>query len=292
MWFEKALNMFNLAEEVAKIIGKQLIQISPLTKGVNSQLYRITISDGQTLVAKVASSADTSLLVEARMLQYLETHTNLPVPHIFYSDANLLLMDHIEGNHQFNTSAQIHAADLLAELHCVHATYFGFYENTRIGGLYQPNPPSSTWIEFFITNRLLYMAQEARNAQKLPITLFKRIERFATRLDHWLTEPLKPSLVHGDVWSGNVLSMGNKISGFLDPAIYYGHPETELAFIKLFNTFSTPFFQRYQEIIPIADGFFEERCPIYNLYPLLVHVRLFGGGYIWQVESILRQFGY
>ncbi len=80
--------------------------------------------------------------------------------------------------------------------------------------------------------------------------------------------------------------------GFVDPAIYYAHPEIELAFTTLFGTFERPFFDRYHELRPIAPGFFEERRDIYNLYPLLVHVRLFGGSYVSSVERTLRQFGY
>jgi fructosamine-3-kinase len=77
----------------------------------------------------------------------------------------------------------------------------------------------------------------------------------------------------------------------IDPAIYYGHPEIELAFITLFNTFGDSFFTHYQEVRPIADDFFEERRDLYNLYPLLVHVAIFGGSYVQSVERTLRRFG-
>jgi fructosamine-3-kinase len=88
------------------------------------------------------------------------------------------------------------------------------------------------------------------------------------------------------------LAANEQISGFLDPAIYYADPEIELAFISLFNSFSRPFFARYDAINPIRAGFFEERSKIYNLYPLLVHVRLFGDHYVHSVAQILTHFGY
>lgn len=88
-----------------------------------------------------------------------------------------------------------------------------------------------------------------------------------------------------------MLASGNRITGFLDPALYYGHPEIELAFTTLFNTFGEAFFNRYQELTPIPPGFFELRRDLYNLYPLLAHVNIFGGGYIAPIEETLKRIG-
>jgi fructosamine-3-kinase len=99
-------------------------------------------------------------------------------------------------------------------------------------------------------------------------------------------------LIHGDVWTTNVLASGEEITAFLDPAIYFAHSEIELAFTKLFGTFGRSFFDHYHQLRPIEAGFFEERCDLYNLYPLLVHVRLFGGTYVASVERILKRFGF
>jgi fructosamine-3-kinase len=139
---------------------------------------------------------------------------------------------------------------------------------------------------------LLYMGRVAVESGRLPPALWQRVQRFADNLDRWLLEPERPSLLHGDVWTTNVLAQGDRITGFLDPAIYYGHVEIELAFTTLFGTFDQPFFECYQTLRPLRPGFFEERRDIYNLYPLLVHVRLFGGGYVGSVERILARFGY
>lgn len=119
----------------------------------------------------------------------------------------------------------------------------------------------------------------------------ERIEALCARLGEWLEEPARPSLIHGDLWGGNVLAADGRISGFIDPAIYYADPEIELAFTTLFGTFGDAFFRRYGELRPLRARFFEERRDLYNLYPLLVHVRLFGGEYVSQVEAILRKFG-
>ena len=101
----------------------------------------------------------------------------------------------------------------------------------------------------------------------------------------------RPALIHGDMWGGNILCRDGRVAAFIDPAIYHAEPEIELAFATLFATFGTPFFERYRDIRPIAPGFFEERPALYNLYPLLVHVRLFGGHYVASVEATLSQLG-
>jgi fructosamine-3-kinase len=137
----------------------------------------------------------------------------------------------------------------------------------------------------------MYMARLAHNDGPLPAEMLRRLEKFSAQLERWLVEPDLPSLIHGDIWRNNVLTQHGRVTAFIDPAIYYAHAEIELAYTMLFDgTFGPAFFERYQR--PIAPGFFEERRHIYNLYPILVHVRLFGERYLPAVEASLRQFGF
>jgi fructosamine-3-kinase len=124
----------------------------------------------------------------------------------------------------------------------------------------------------------------------LPAALAERLRRLSHRLEEYLDEPAYPSLIHGDAWSGNVLAQGGRITGFLDPALYYADAEVKLAFITLFSTFGMPFFARHQALRPLRPGF-AGRCDVYNLYPLLVHVHLFGGNYVASLETRLRRLG-
>jgi fructosamine-3-kinase len=113
----------------------------------------------------------------------------------------------------------------------------------------------------------------------------------ASRLGDYLTEPAHPSLLHGDLWTGNVLVKSGRIAGFVDPAIYFGHPEIELAFTTMFGTFGDVFFDAYEALSPLAPGFQDVRLDIYNLYPSLVHVRLFGSSYLGGIERTLSRLG-
>lgn len=254
-------------------------------------MYAVTLKGADTLVAKVGQTGS-GLKLEGMMLRYLARHSALPVPDVLHADDTLLLMTWLPNDGALNDEAQIHAADLLAALHNVSADTFGFECDTVIGGLHQPNPQNKSWLDFFARHRLLEMAHQGVDAGRLPGNFMKRIETFAGHLGRWLTEPPRPSLIHGDMWGGNVLVANGRITGFIDPALYFADPEIELAFSTLFSTFGDAFFSRYNEHRPIAPGFFEQRRDLYNLYPLLVHVRLFGGSYVGSLDGILRKFGF
>ncbi|MBT5560747.1 MAG: phosphotransferase [Rhodospirillaceae bacterium] len=278
-------------ETIEKIAGAGITNLTALSGGCVGDVCKVSLSNRDNLVAKVGE-VGSGLALEGLMLQYLTDHSALPVPSVLHGDDTLLLMTFIDGTGNINANAEIHAADLVAALHEISAKTYGFDYDTVIGGLHQPNPQTTSWLDFFATHRLIEMAAQGRAAGRLPGEMMKRIESFAGKLDRWLVEPVRPSLIHGDMWGGNVLAANGMITGFIDPALYFADPEIELAFTTLFSTFGDTFFSRYNEHRPLAPGFFEERRDLYNLYPLLVHVRLFGGSYVDSVDGILRKFGF
>lgn len=284
--------MQNLYAAITQAIGQTVSDVAPLSGGCIGQVYRVRLADGTQIVVKADDGPTPHLDIEGYMLRYLSTHSDLPVPKVLHAVPDLLLITYLPGSSRFSDQAQRHAAELIAALHEQTAPAFGLERSTLIGGLHQPNPWEDSWLTFFCEQRLLAMGQEGVRAGRLPAVVLRRLENFCTHLHDWLEEPERPSLLHGDLWTTNMLAQNGRITGFLDPAIYYGHPEIELAFTTLFGTFGQPFFDRYHELRPIAPGFFNERRDIYNLYPLLVHVRLFGGSYIFSVEQVLRRFGF
>jgi fructosamine-3-kinase len=285
----------HLQEQIETILGAAVQHQTPLSGGMIGQVYQVVLADGRRVVAKVGD-VSARLSIEGYMLRYLTEHSQLPVPEVLHSTDTLLLMTFVEGESQLSDAVQRHAAELLAALHEVTQSLFGLERDTLIGPLYQPNPLTENWIDFFREQRLLYMAHIAHEDGPLPAAMLARIERFGAQLENWLIAPDQPSLIHGDIWTTNVLTQDGRVTAFIDPAIYYGHAEIELAYTTLFgtfgSTFGSPFFDRYQALRPIAPGFFEERRHIYNLYPLLVHARLFGMRYVSAVDTTLKQFGY
>ncbi|MBC8043809.1 MAG: fructosamine kinase family protein [Rhizobacter sp.] len=281
----------HLAAAITAATGQTPVSIRLLGGGL-CDVYGVRLTDGTMIVAKRDNRAAPQLDVEAKMLDCLSRLSSLPVPAVIHSSTDLLLMPFIEGGGNLTAAAEEHAADLLAGLHAVTAPAFGFDYDTLIGGLRQPNRRNTSWIDFFRDERLLSMGRTAVQSNRLPTLVFMRLERLAESLNQFLTEPKSASLIHGDVWSGNVIVGKNKIAAFIDPAIYYADPEIELAFIGLFHTFSARFLRRYAEHRPIAEGFTETRAHIYNLYPLLVHVQLFGGSYVQTVGDTLKRFGF
>jgi fructosamine-3-kinase len=280
-----------LAEGIEEYLGERLLSARPMGGGCIGEVYRVELEGGAPLVAKVDRKSASHLEREAYMLRYLGENSDLPVPQVFHGSQTLLLMEYVEGSSRFSDGAERHAAELLAALHGISADAYGHERDTLIGSLDQPNLWTGSWSEFFREQRLLYLARVAYEAGRLPKGDLERIHRLAERLDDYLEEPERPSLVHGDVWSANVLAKGDSITAFLDPAIYHADPEVELAFISLFDSFGDAFFERYAEIRGIRDGFFEGRRDLYNLYPLLVHVYFFGGGYLESVRTTLRRLG-
>jgi len=279
-----------LAETVRAVTGRTLARTRPLHGGCIAEVLRLELSDGGALVAKVSDGADGGLVIEARMLRYLAEHSRLPVPQVRYADPGLLLMDFVESRGGLDAGAERHAAELLADLHGLTAPAFGFEWDSLIGPLPQPNCWSEDWRTFFRDRRLLFMGRQALDAGRLPTATFAALERLCGKLERYIDPGARPSLIHGDVWGGNVLARRGRIAAFLDPAIYFADAEIELAFSTLFGTFGGDFFERYNEIRPLGPGFFEVRRDLYNLYPLLVHARLFGGGYAAGVERSLARF--
>ncbi len=286
----------DLKTRLHQVLGSRVVEARPLAAGFGLRGLAVTLADGRRLAVKAGATdrggAD-GLKLEAFMLGELARLSELPVPRVHYAARDLLVMDFIENDGGgINESVERHAGELIAKLHVTPREQFGYARDTLIGPLPQPNPEASLWVPFFRDHRLLPMAREAQREVRLPSPLLKRIERLAERIEDYLIEPSFPSLLHGDLWTGNVLVRDGRIAGFVDPAIYCGHPEIELAFTTMFGTFGRAFFAVYESLMPLEPGFHELRAGLYNLYPTLVHVRLFGSGYLPGIERTLARLGF
>jgi protein-ribulosamine 3-kinase len=176
----------------------------------------------------------------------------------------------------------------LARIHKRSSTHFGLDHNNYIGSLPQRNTQNTSWTEFFIHERLLPQLHFARDVGKVDHNFVRRFDVLFNQLPSLLPEE-PPSLLHGDLWGGNLMIAHEGEPCIIDPAVYYGNREVDLAMMQLFGGFDRCCLESYSELYPLHPGY-EERLDLYNLYPLLVHVNLFGGGYKGQVVSILNHF--
>ncbi|WP_417449882.1 fructosamine kinase family protein [Kordiimonas sp.] len=286
-----------LAKQLEKALGSAVIGSRPMRGGDIADVSLLTLAGGHKVVAKRprGDQPDTTA-VEAMMLKHLSTHSDLPVPKVLFQNAGILVISHIphagiREPEKAAKSVAAHVASLHGNLSSDKTAPYGFKADTYIGPLVQQNRPARDWVTFFTEHRLMAMATSCHRTDKFGAELLARIETLATKLPDILPKAPAASLLHGDLWAGNILIDGDMAAGFIDPAISYGHGEMDLAFIALMGGLEHSFFDTYHCHRPIESGFFEERKAIYQLWPLLVHVRLFGGGYVRQVASILDQFG-
>ena len=276
---------------VEAVVGAELADATALSGGCVGDVYRVTTGDGRRLVAKVDAAGTETLAVEGRMLQDLADGGAVPVPAVIGCGDGVLVMEYVAHDGQGSDDAQVDLAAKVAALHDIRGPGFGYGYDTVIGGLPQPCPREDSWVEFFRRHRLEAMATQAFDVGRLPERDLERVRALGARLGEWLDEPEYPSLLHGDLWGGNVLVDRGRVAALIDPAVYHGHPEVELAFGTMFGTLGPCFFEEYRRRRRLDDGFFETRRELYNLYPLLVHVRLFGGSYLASARATLGRFG-
>lgn len=176
----------------------------------------------------------------------------------------------------------------LADLHQCGADRFGWHIDNHIGKLHQENSWYDEWVDFFIDCRLEPQIKLAVDHRLLSTKTIVQFENLYPKLVS-IFPPEKPALIHGDLWSGNFMIGEDGCAVVYDPAVYYGHREIELAFTRLFGGFDDRFYQAYNCSYKLSPGF-EEREEIYNLYPLLVHVNLFGSSYLSGILRTLDRF--
>lgn len=166
---------------------------------------------------------------------------------------------------------------------------YGFDGDNFIGSTEQPNAWSESWLEFFAKQRIGFQVRLAHDRKRIDSGLVRSIEKILDRIADILPEPERASLLHGDLWGGNYLCDSEGRAVLIDPAVYYGHPEADLAMTELFGGFRREFYRAYERVNPLVPGYAERR-DLYNLYHMLNHLNLFGGGYLGSVRSIVSRY--
>ncbi|MCX4240767.1 fructosamine kinase family protein [Paraliomyxa miuraensis] len=252
---------------------------------------RLTTADGPRrafVKARRGAERDT-FTVEARGLRWLAEPGVLRIPTVLAvgEDPPFLALELVETGAPTEHTAQALGRGLAA-LHRAAPPSFGLDHDDFIARLRQDNTPGDDWPSFYWERRLLPMLQRAEREGLCDAALRHDFDRLATRLPERCGPTEPPARLHGDLWSGNLLVDAHGAPVLIDPAVYGGHREIDLAMMRLFGGFSPRTFEAYAEAWPLAPGW-EQRVPLYQLYPLLVHVNLFGRGYLDSVRAALRQ---
>ena len=280
-----------LEASLGAALGSRVMKARRLSGGDINDAYEVGLADGRAVFVKSNVSAPNDMFVaEARGLSWLGEAKALRVPGVLAaSGANELT--------PFLALELIHAAPRgpafderlgrgLAALHRHGAQAFGLDHDNYIGRLPQKNTFDTAWPEFYRVRRLGAQLKAAVDGGLASTRMRRDFERLFAHLEDLCGPPEPPARLHGDLWGGNLITDERGEPCLIDPAVYGGHREIDLAMMKLFGGFGPNVFAAYKEAWPLADGY-RERVALYQLYPLMVHVNLFGGGYVGSVEAAL-----
>jgi len=288
------ISVENLKKKIEEKLGNKVTSFKSLSGGCISDAYKITTSDNSNYFLKYNPSiSDDMFIKEANGLNELAKTNAIRVPKVLHFDSELILLEYIPTGSKKKTFFEDFGRQF-AEMHQFSSDNFGFYEDNYIGSNPQMNIPDELekddWVSFYFKKRILYQLKLAEKIGNSTEELRKGISKLENKINEIVGDSNeKPSLLHGDLWSGNYMVDEDGSAVLIDPAVYYGHREADLGMTKLFGGFGSEFYQAYNEAYPLQDGF-EYRENIYKLYHVLNHLNLFGGGYYSQAISLIKYY--
>ena len=285
----------DLKSRIEEILSEPVKSTAAVSGGCIADSRKLEMNSGRVFFLKqVRDGSSGTFESEARGLEELRKAGAVWVPEVVAQGPDYLLLEWIVEGKESTDSSMEELGFQFAKLHHFSGEIFGFPEDNYLGDSPQSNSTSkngsANWPTFYVENRLQFQAGLAEKngyatpeLQNLLELLYKKIPDLLSGTED------KPSLLHGDLWCGNYLIDQNGKPWLIDPAVYYGHREADLAMTSLFGGFSKTFYSAYESAFPLVQGY-SEREPLYQLYHLLNHLNLFGTGYYGQVLSILKRY--
>jgi protein-ribulosamine 3-kinase len=271
---------------------KTSLYLTPVGGGSINHTYRITAGK-ETFFCKINELAAFPNLFETerQSLELLAQQRVIRIPQVVASGNNgehqVLILEWIEQGLQTDTF-WTRFGEQLAALHHIRGKQFGGTTDNYMGSLPQSNQPTDNWTDFFIQQRLQPQVKLAVNRQLLEPAHVQQFERLYQQLGN-LFAPEPAVLLHGDLWSGNFLCDASENPVLIDPAVYYGHRSIDMAMTTLFGGFDSLFYERYNFHYPLPVNY-RQQWEICNLYPLLIHLNLFGKSYLADIVHTIRRY--
>lgn len=280
-----------LREALERELGAPVGTVESVSGGDINEAWAVHVG-GERCFVKSNSDAPADLFArEASALRHLHEAGALRVPEVIACGARYLVLEWIEtGRRGPDFGARF--GEALAALHASVAAEpvrYGLDEDNYIGSLPQPNGWCASWTELYGERRIGAQLRIGETRGSLPADLVRAGRALIERLDTLIPTEPRPALLHGDLWSGNFMVDGAGAPVLVDPALYVGHREVELAFTELFGGFPDDFYAAYRAAWPLRPGYAERRG-LYQLYPILVHANLFGGGYVSRARELVRRY--
>jgi len=290
MSFPTALFIDTIADAVGSVV--EIKSIHSVSGGSINDSFHVVSNKGSFFVKSNQSKKFPEMFVrEADGLRQLEKQCPGFTPQVVgLSDdgiQQILILDWIE-NIIPNEKSWLALGSKLAVTHQLTASQFGLLQNNFMGSVPQINTPTNNFTEFFINCRLQPLVEATINQGLMPSEFSLKFDELFRQFNTLIPEEL-PSLIHGDLWSGNVIFNKAGTPKILDPAIAYSHREADIAMTTLFGGFHESFYEAYNAIFPLEPNW-KKRTSLFNLYPLLIHLKLFGHSYLGDIRCILEKY--
>lgn len=279
--------------DIAKLLQVdpgEIGRVRPVQGGCLNEAYRLSVGGETVFVKYNGQPVDRLFEAEAEGLRLLRDTGTVTVPEVLAMDRHHLILSWVEPAAVPETRSAALLGSDLARLHRTPLPAYGLPAGNVVGVPQPKSPLYDAWVPFYREQRLAPLASACARQGLLPEARQKRLVRLLDRLEEWIDPSVvRPSLLHGDLWSGNWLTGPGGRPVLVDPAVLYGDRESELAFTELFGGFPESFYAAYREAWPLEAGY-EDRRPLYQLYHLLVHLYLFGESYGSSVDRTLSRY--
>jgi fructosamine-3-kinase len=297
----------SLAAALSAALGRPVTRLRPVAGGDLNAAYAVELACGDRVFVKTHPDPPPgSFEAEAAGLRWLAAARTLPVPEVLAVDGRMLALSWVDQapTARLDGPGEEALGRGLAALHAAGAPAFGAtapgtppapgapdgIPPLRIGPLVLPNDPAPTWGAFYAERRIAPLTALAQDRGALPTGTAAALDALCARMDELAGPPEPPARLHGDLWSGNVLTAADGRPHLVDPAAHGGHREVDLAMLRLFGGPAERCFAAYAEVAPLAPGH-EQRVPLFQVLPLLVHAVLFGGSYGAAVAANIARCG-